>query len=100
MIIETILLVVGLSGVVSYETTGKGLTDHAISAAKDKDCQMARGIKGQDVCQPRSSVTVTSAPKDPIPPVTPGNPPPKWVVAVCNRIDRTEDVFAQRKAMK
>ena len=100
MIIESILLVIGISGVVSYETTGRGLTDHAISAAKGKDCQMARGFKGDEVCQPRGTVTVSSPPKEPIPPVDTGNPPPKRIIVVQTTVDRAEDVFAQRKAMK
>jgi hypothetical protein len=100
MIIETILLVVGISGVVSYETTGKGLTDHAISAAKDKDCQLARGLKGEDICQPQGTVTVSAPPKETIPPVTPVNPPPKKVVVVSNSINDMEQVFAQRKAAR
>jgi hypothetical protein len=101
MIIETIIFALGISSVVSTETTGKGLADHAISASKGKDCKMARGIKGDDVCQPHSSVTVESAnnekPKQDIPPVV---PPPKRIVVVQNSVSQMEDVFAQRKAMK
>jgi hypothetical protein len=101
MIIESIIFALGLGSVVSTETTGKGLTDHAISAAKDKDCKMSRGLQGEDVCLPKSSVTVESAnnekPKVDIPPVV---PPPKKVVVVSTSIDDTERVFAQRKAQK
>jgi hypothetical protein len=101
MILETIILALGISSVVSTETTGKGLADHAISASKGKDCKMARTIKGEDVCQPHATVTVSAPPKDPYPPIiNPDNPPPKKVVVVQNSIDRMEDVFAQRKAVK
>ena len=85
---------------VSTETTGRGLADHAISASKGKDCKMSRTFKGEDVCQPNATVTVSAPPEDTIPPVNPENPPPKRVVVVSNSIDRMEDVFAQRKAMK
>jgi hypothetical protein len=97
MLLETIVLVLGISGVVSYETTGKGLTDHAISAVKDKDCQIARSLKGEDMCQPRATVTVSAPPKESIPPE---NPPPKKVIVVSNSVDDMEQVFAQRKAAK
>lgn len=100
MLLETIILALGISSVVSTETTGKGLTDHAISAAKGQDCKMARGFKGDDVCEPRGTVTVSGPPKEPIPPVNPENPPPKRVVVASSSVDRMEDVFAQRRAMK
>jgi len=102
MIIESIIFALSISSVVSTETTGKGLADHAISASQGKDCKMARTVRGEDVCQPVSNVTVQSAgtekPKQDIPPVVP--PTTKKVVVVQNSVDRMEDVFAQRKAMK
>ncbi|CAB4128761.1 hypothetical protein UFOVP112_71 [uncultured Caudovirales phage] len=102
MIIESILFALSISSVVSTETTGKGLADHAISASKGKDCKMIRSFKGEEVCQPVSTVTVESAgnerPKQDIPPVVP--PSTKRVVVVQNSVDRAEDVFAQRKAMR
>jgi hypothetical protein len=100
MLLETIILALGIGSVVSTETTGKGLTDHAISAAKGRDCKMARTIKGEDMCEPRGTVTVSATPKEPVPPVTPENPPPKRIIVVQSSVDRAEDVFAQRKAMK
>ena len=100
MILESIILALGISSVVSTETTGKGLTDHAISAAKGKDCKIARTLHGEDVCIPKGTVTVSSPPKDPVPPVNPENPPPKRIVVVQSTVDRMEDVFAQRKSMK
>ena len=99
MIIESVVLALSISSMVAYETTGKGLADHTISAVKGKDCKIIRTFKGDDVCQPRGTVTVSS-PKEPVPPVTPDNPPPKRIVVVQSTVDRAEDVFAQRKAMK
>jgi hypothetical protein len=78
---------VGVGSVVSTETTGKGLADHAISTAKDKDCKIVRSIKGEDICQPESSVTV-SAPAQPV------------VVAKSTAVDDMERIMAQRKAAK
>ena len=101
MVLESIVLALSISSMVTYESTGKGLADHTISAVKSKDCKIARTIKGDDICQPRGTVTVESAnnekPKLDIPPVT---PQPKRIVVVQSTVDRAEDVFAQRKAMK
>ena len=58
MVLETILFAVGISSVVSYETTGKGLADHTISAVSGKDCKIARSFKGDDICEPQGSVVV------------------------------------------
>ena len=102
MIIETIIFASSIASVATTETTGKGIADHAISAAKGKDCKMARGFKGDDVCQPKVSVTVESAgnekPKQDIPPVVP--PSTTRVVVVQTSVNQMEDVFAQRRAMK
>ena len=102
MIIESILFALSIASVATTETTGKGLADHAISAGQGKDCKMARTFKGEDVCLPKGSVTVESAgndkPRQDIPPVNP--PQPKRVVVVQGTVDRMEDIFAQRKAMK
>jgi hypothetical protein len=100
MILETVILVLGVSSVVSYETTGKGLSDHVISAVKGQDCKIARSMNGEDICEPRGTVTVSAPPKEPVPPVNPENPPPERIVVVQSSVDRMEDVFAQRKAMK
>ena len=60
MVLETILLAVGIGSVVSYETTGKGLADHTISAVSGQDCKIARSFKGDDICEPQGSVVVQS----------------------------------------
>ena len=51
MILEAVVLALGISSVVSYETTGKGLTDHAVSAVADKDCKIARVVHNEKICQ-------------------------------------------------
>ena len=56
--IEAILLFLSLTSVVSYETTGRGVADHAISAASGEDCKIARGISGENVCEPVAKVTI------------------------------------------
>ena len=35
---------------VSYASTGKSVTDHAISGITDQDCAVARVLKGDDIC--------------------------------------------------
>ena len=36
---------------VSYGTTGKGLSDHAVSAVVGKDCRMFNVVKNKHVCR-------------------------------------------------
>jgi len=83
MILEAVVLVVGIGSMVSYETTGKGLADHAISKVADRDCKIARVIHNEQVCQttePQGSVTV-SAPSSPL---------------VSSTVAKANDVFAER----
>ena len=55
---------VGATSIAVTETTGKSITDHVVSTAKEKDCRLWRYFKGDQVCQEvetvRSSVTVSS----------------------------------------
>jgi hypothetical protein len=99
VILETIIFVLGITSVVSTETTGKGIADHTISAVKGQDCKIVRGVRGDNVCQPRSIVTVESANNRPpqleIPPVVPH---PKKVVVANGSIDEMESIFVQRRA--
>jgi hypothetical protein len=82
MILETIILAVGISSVVTYETTGKGLADHAISAVSNKDCKLARVVHDEKICQEERQGSVTvSAPSAPV---------------VNDTIARANDVFAAR----
>ena len=82
MLIEAIVLAVGVGSVVSYETTGKGLADHAISTIANKDCKIARAVHNEQVCQSESQGSVTvSAPSRSVDNST---------------ITRANDVFAAR----
>jgi predicted regulator of amino acid metabolism with ACT domain len=80
MILEAVVLAVGIASVASYETTGRGLADHAISKVADKDCKIARIVHNEKICQsePEGTVTVSA-------PTVPGN-----------TIARANDVFAER----
>ena len=83
MILEAVVLVVGIASVASYETTGKGLADHAISTVAKKDCKIARVIHNEQVCQTETAGVVSvSAPSVP--------------VVNVNAISRANDVFAER----
>lgn len=99
MVLETIIFLLGITSVVSTETTGKGLADHTISAVKGQDCKIVRGVRGNNVCQPNSTVTVESANNQPpqleIPPVV---PQPKKIVVAKGSIDEMESIFVQRRA--
>lgn len=39
---------------ISYASSGKGVADHALSAAADKDCAMLRAVQGVDICASES----------------------------------------------
>ncbi len=45
----------------SYASSGKGLTDHAISAATHKDCALFRMVQGSRICDTGPSVEVAPA---------------------------------------
>lgn len=62
MIIETVLLALGIGSVASTEITGRGLTDHAISAANNRDCKIVRIVQNESVCQDAPKATVTVLP--------------------------------------
>lgn len=83
------LLIVGLVSVASVETTGKGLADHGISAVRDQDCKISRGIAGNDICrpvapEPRATVTVSQ-------------PTAPQAVKSSSSVQSMEDVFNQRR---
>jgi predicted regulator of amino acid metabolism with ACT domain len=80
MLLEAVVLALGISSVVSYETTGKGLADHAISTVAKKDCKIARVVHNEQVCQPEPIGTITVSA-----PTVPGN-----------AIAKANDVFAER----
>jgi hypothetical protein len=87
MVLETIILAFSLSSVASYETTGKGLTDHTVSAVRGEDCKIARTFQGQDVCEPKSSVTVEAYK---------GNS----TVEKSSTVDSYEKILAQRRGAR
>jgi hypothetical protein len=51
---------VGVTSVVSTETTGKGLADHAISQVQDKDCKLARVFENEPTCRARPIAPVVA----------------------------------------
>lgn len=91
MVLETIILVAGITSLAVTETTGKGVGDHMVSAYHGQDCRTLRVFKGEQVCQDKiqSSVTVTGA-KEPIPISTTHG----------NSVAEMEATFARRKTMK
>ena len=47
----------GIGSVAVSETTGKTMTDHAVSAANGgQDCRVGRILKKEEVCQPDGTV--------------------------------------------
>ena len=46
----------GVTGVVVNETTGKTITDHAVSAANGQDCKVSRALSQEQMCQIASTV--------------------------------------------
>jgi len=85
MVLETVMLIVGLSSVVSYETTGKGLADHAISTVVNRDCKLVRIVENEKICQsePVGVVTVNAAPAT-------------IYTMGTSSVARTNDIFAER----
>lgn len=53
------------AGGVSYVTTGKGTTDHAISAIAHEDCALLRVVNGKPICDPDGEVLFALALGDP-----------------------------------
>ena len=43
---------------ISYGTTGKGLSDHAVSAATGKDCRMFNILQSKNICRIRKTYEV------------------------------------------
>jgi len=63
-----ILTGLGVASVATNETTGKSITDHAVSTVKDQDCKIARALQKQDICQdpvPEFHLTVTTTGVEP-----------------------------------
>lgn len=62
-VIEVASLVLGGG---SWLVTGKGLSDHAVSAAVDKDCAMVRPVIGQKFCLTHEEAALLEDEADPI----------------------------------
>jgi hypothetical protein len=41
----------GIGSVAINETTGRTVSDHAVSAVRDQDCRLGRAFRQEDVCQ-------------------------------------------------
>lgn len=46
-----ILTGVSVGSVAINETTGRTVTDHAVSAVNNQDCRMVRAFKSEEICQ-------------------------------------------------
>lgn len=51
---------------ISFATTGKSTTDHAISAVVHEDCALLRALESRDICDPDGEVLVALVAGDPI----------------------------------
>jgi hypothetical protein len=49
----------------SFAVTGRPITDHGISAATGRDCQLLRGLAGGELCGPTWEAAPTAAPGAP-----------------------------------
>jgi len=49
---------------VSYVTTGKSTTDHAISAIAEEDCSLVRAVKEEAICVPKGTAVAAMAGPD------------------------------------
>lgn len=47
----------GIGSVAVSETTGRTVTDHAVSAANGgQDCRVSRALRNEDMCQPEGTI--------------------------------------------
>ena len=44
---------------VSYLSTGKSTTDHALSAIADEDCALIRAVKEKPICVPKRQILIS-----------------------------------------
>ncbi len=47
---------IGIGSVAINETTGRTVSDHAVSAVRDQDCRLGRAFRQEDVCQPDGTI--------------------------------------------
>jgi hypothetical protein len=50
-----VLTGVGIGSVAVSETTGKSVTDHAVSTVNNKDCRVGRAFRNEEMCQPKGT---------------------------------------------
>ena len=46
----------GIGSMAINETTGRTVSDHAVSAVRDQDCRLGRAFRQEDVCQPDGTI--------------------------------------------
>jgi uncharacterized protein YceK len=46
---------VGIGSLAVSETTGKSVTDHAVSTVNNQDCRVGRAFRNQEMCQPKGT---------------------------------------------
>ena len=46
----------GIGSVAINETTGRTVSDHAVSVVRDQDCRLGRAFRQEDVCQPDGTI--------------------------------------------
>ena len=47
---------IGVGSVAVSETTGKSVTDHAVSVVNNQDCRVGRVLKKEEICQPDGTI--------------------------------------------
>ena len=83
-----VMLGAGIASVAVNETTGKSISDHAVSTVEDQDCRLFRWFKGEKICQLKPNAVVTvSVPSQP-------------VIVAKGSVKDMEAAFALRKAAK
>ena len=50
--------------IISYLTTGKGTSDHVISAVTGQDCALHRVVLSSEICRPKNIRTVNVGPNN------------------------------------
>lgn len=48
---------IGIGSLAVSETTGKSVTDHAVSTVNNKDCRVGRAFRNEEMCRPKISDT-------------------------------------------
>ena len=56
--------------IISYLTTGKGTSDHVISAVTDQDCALHRVVLSSEICRPKNIQTANVVLGNQITPLT------------------------------